>query len=92
MKKKHSAEFMAKVALATLKTNKTMAELSSEYEVHPTQLTRWRKRAIEGLVEIFKTKPVPIDKEKNVLVNELYCEIGKLRVENEWYKKKSEQF
>jgi transposase-like protein len=89
MRKKHSAEFMAKVSLAALKSDKTMAELSSKYEVHPTQIARWRKRALEGLVEIFRNKPAQVDTDKEKLINELYRQIGQLRVEYEWLKKKS---
>ena len=50
MRKSFSAELMAKVALDAIKEEKTIAELSSQYEVHRTQITNWRKRALEGLV------------------------------------------
>ena len=89
MRKKHSAEFMAKVSLDALKNDKTMAELSSKYEVHPTQIARWRKRALEGLVGIFRNKPAQGDEDREKLINELYRQIGQLRVEYEWLKKKS---
>ncbi len=91
-KTKYDAEFMAKVALAALQKDKTMSELSSHYEVHSTQITRWRQRALEGLVEIFSTKPAQRDEEKEKLVEELYRQIGRLKVENEWLKKKSAVF
>ena len=92
MRKSFSAEFMMKVALAALKEEKTIAELSSQYEVHRTQITKWRKRALEGLVEIFKGKGSKSCKDNGKLVDELYRQIGQLRVENEWLKKKSAQF
>ena len=50
MRKNFSPDFMAKVALAVLKEEVTIAEMSSKYEVHRTQITNWRKRALEGLV------------------------------------------
>jgi len=50
MRKNFSPDFMAKVALAALKEELTIAEMSSKYEVHRTQITNWRKRALEGLV------------------------------------------
>jgi len=53
MRKHHSKEFKAKVALAALKGDKTMAELSSEFGVHVTMITRWRNEAKEGLKEFF---------------------------------------
>ena len=92
MRKSFSAGFMAKVALAALKEDKTIAELSSQYEVHRTQITQWRKHAQQGLVEIFQGKKSKSCKDNGKLVDELYRQIGQLRVENEWLKKKSEQF
>lgn len=89
MKKSFSAEFMAKVALAALKEEATMAELSSKYEVHRTQIGNWRKQALEGLTETFKGKRDKSRKDNEELVEELYRQIGQLRVENEWLKKKS---
>ena len=92
MRKSFSAEFMAKVALAALKEEKTIAELSSQYEVHRTQITKWRKRAQAGLIEVFQGKGQQACKDTGKLVDELYRQIGQLRVENEWLKKKSAQF
>ncbi len=89
MKKSFSPEFMAKVALAAIKEEATIAELSSKYEVHRTQIGNWRKQAMEGVVEIFKGKRDKSRKDNEKLVEELYCQIGQLKVENEWLKKKS---
>lgn len=88
MRKNFSPEFMAKVALAAIKEEMTMAELSSRYEVHRTQIGSWRKRAIESLVDIFKGKRDRSNKDKEKLTDELYRQIGQLKVENEWLKKK----
>jgi transposase len=89
MKKSFSPEFMAKVAVAAIKEEATIAELSSKYEVHRTQIGNWRKQAMEGVVEIFKGKRDKSKKDNEKLVEELYCQIGQLKVENEWLKKKS---
>ena len=89
MKKSFSPEFMAKVAVAAIKEEATIAELSSKYDVHRTQIGNWRKQAMEGVVEIFKGKRDKSRKDNEKLVEELYCQIGQLRVENEWLKKKS---
>lgn len=89
MRKSFSPEFMAKVALAAIKEETTIAELSSKYEVHRTQIGNWRKQALEGLVEIFKGKRDKSKKDNERLVDELYRQIGQLKVENEWLKKKS---
>ena len=92
MRKNFSPEFMARVALAAIKEETTIAELSSKYEVHRTQIGAWRKRGIEGLVEIFKGKRDKTNKDNENLIEELYRQIGQLRVENEWLKKKSALF
>ncbi len=89
MKKSFSAEFMAKVALAAIREEATMAELSSRYEVHRTQVAKWRKRAMEGLADIFKGRQDKSGQDKDKLVEELYRQIGQLKVENEWLKKKA---
>lgn len=91
MRKRFSPEFMAKVALAAIKEEATIAELSSRYEVHRTQIANWRKRALEGLAAIFKGKHDKSLKDKDKFIEELYRQIGQLKVENEWLKKKSEQ-
>ena len=91
MRKRFSPEFMAKVAIAALKEEATITELSSKYEVHRSQITAWRKRALEGLVEIFRGKHDKSIKDKDRFIEELYRQIGQLKVENEWLKKKSEQ-
>jgi transposase-like protein len=92
MRKSFNAEFMAKVALEAIKEEKTIAELSSKYEVHRTQITNWRKRVLVGVREIFKGKQEKVNKENEKLVDELYRQIGQLKVENEWLKKKSALF
>jgi len=66
--------------------------LSSRYEVHRTQLVDWRKRALVGAREVFKGKQEKTNKENEKLVDELYRQIGQLKVENEWFKKKSMLF
>ena len=88
MRKSFNSEIMAKVALEAIKEANTIAELSSKYEVHRTQITNWRKRALVGIREVFKGKQEKTNKENEKLVDELYRQIGQLKVENEWLKKK----
>jgi transposase-like protein len=86
-KRRFSKEFKAKVALAALKEDKTMAELSSQYEVHANMIGRWAKQAKRQLPDLFANKQEKqADKEK--LIEELYQRIGQLSVEGEWLKKK----
>lgn len=88
IRKQFGKEFKAKVAFEALKELKTTAELSSEYSVHPTQINQWKKELRERLPEIFAGGDRPEDKDKDRLIDDLYRQIGQLRVENEWIKKK----
>lgn len=89
MKKKFGGSFKAKVALEALKTDKTMVELSSTYEVHRVQITNWRKKAAEYVTRGFKEDGKSTGAKKHEkLTDELYRQIGQLKVENEWLKKK----
>ncbi len=92
MRKCFSPDFKAKVPLAAIQGDKTTAELSSKYEVHRSQISNWRKRAMDGLVEIFKGKRDKSVKESEKLIDELYRQIGQLKVENDWLKKKATLF
>jgi len=92
MRKKHSPDFMAKAGLAALRGESTMSELASKYEVHVSVISRWRKRALEGVIQGFKKKPAQGDRGKEDLIDELYRQIGQLKVENDWLKKKSALF
>jgi len=92
MRKSFSPEFMAKVALAAIKGDMTTAELSSKYEVHRSQINNWRKRALEELREIFRGKRDKSVKDSEKVIDELYRQIGQLKVENDWLKKKAAMF
>jgi transposase len=58
---RYSAEFKSKVALEALREEQTLSELSSKYNVHPNQISKWKKEAIEGMASIFANKPCNID-------------------------------
>lgn len=80
---RHSAEFKAKVALAALSESKTLAELASQYQLHPTQITRWKQELIENATDLFgKGKKKEVNHEAEVA--ELHRQIGKLKVENDF--------
>ena len=88
MRKNHSAEFKAKVALAALKEEKTIEELSGIFQVAPSLINKWKKQARENLAIAFSKGKNTVDKEKDELIEKLYRELGKLKVEHEWLKKK----
>ncbi len=88
MRKRFSNEFKAKVALAALWGDKTMSELASEFEVHPTQVTAWRNELKERAMEIFGTSRDKAGENKNELIDELYKNLGQMKIEHDWLKKK----
>jgi transposase len=88
MRKTYSAEFKAKVALEAIRGEKTLAELSSRYEVHQVQIINWKKKALQELVELFKKSSSKKERDDHHLIQELYRQIGQLKVENDWLKKR----
>lgn len=90
--KQYSAEEKAKVALEAIKGESTIAQISSKYGVHATQIARWKQEAIELMVSGFKSKLKPKDTSQEDLVKGLYEQIGQLTVEKDWLKKKSSIF
>jgi transposase-like protein len=87
-RKQYSPKFKAKVALEAIKGERTMSQMASQFGVHPVQIGQWRKTALEQLAELFvdgrKRQRSGLDVEKDAL----YEEIGRLKVELDWLKKK----
>ena len=86
MKKKYPKEFKARVAMEAIKGEKTIAQISSEYEVHSNLIMQWRKRLKENVASIFikKNNQEPDDKR---LIENLYKQVGKSQMEIDWFKK-----
>lgn len=90
LRRQHSSAFKAKVALEAVKGEKSIAQLSSEFGVHPNQIRQWKKQLLQELPGIFSKKRKRIEKDAEQLESELYRQIGQLKVELDWLKKKSE--
>jgi transposase-like protein len=89
MRTKRSPEFKAKIALAAIRGDQTLNELASIHGVHPNQITAWKREAQDHLVSIFDSKKAKSSKADEKLIEELYRQIGQLKVELDWLKKKS---
>lgn len=85
-RKRYSAEFKAKVALAALKNEETSAELAQRFGVHPTMITTWKRALLEGASEIFD-KNQRSKKQTEETIDELHRQIGRLKVENDFLSK-----
>lgn len=83
-----SDEFKAKVALEALKEKKTIAELASEYEVHPTQIVNWRNTLKERMSGVFRGPDKKVIKEKDATIEQLQKIVGQMKLEHDWLKKK----
>ncbi len=86
-RKLHSARFKAKVALEAYKGDKTASELISAYKISSGQVSSWKKLLVDGAVQLFESGQAKVVDEA-VLTSPLYEEIGRLKVELDWLKKK----
>lgn len=89
-----SSKQKSKIALAALQERKTGAEIAQQYGVHPNQVSQWKKQALEGLEGLFtdQRQSKKVEQDQTALISRLYEQVGKLQVELEWLKKKSEQW
>lgn len=92
VRKSYTGPFKGKVALEAVKAEKTLSELASHYEVHPQQIKQWKRQLNDRAGELFADKRRKQDKEQEALIEELYKQIGQLKVELDWVKKKAAPF
>src|SRR5262245_9415029 len=87
-RKTYTTEFKVKIALEAIKGQRTINEIATHYGVHPNQVTQWKKQAIESLPEVFSIRRERDAEGEEALKAELYQQIGQLKVELDWLKKK----
>jgi transposase-like protein len=85
---RYSSEFKARLALEVIKGNRTLAEIASDAQIHPNLLMQWKKQLLESLPAVFADKRAKENKEQEDKEAQLYQQIGQLKVELDWLKKK----
>ncbi len=90
-RKQYAGTFKAKVALETIKGQRTLQEIASSYGVHPNQITKWKKQLVDGAADVFISgrDRSGVEGAEEQVRAELYQQIGKLQVELDWLQKKS---
>ena len=88
IKRSHPAAFKAKVALDLIREVDGLAAIASKYAIHPTQARQWKTQLLNNIELLFSDKPSTALKEKDELIDQLYRQIGQLKVELDWLKKK----
>jgi transposase-like protein len=88
-RKLHTASFKAKVALEAAKQTRTAAELAKAYQVHPVQISQWKKLLLDGMETLFENGSTARQPDPEKIQAELYEQLGRLQMELAWVKKKS---
>jgi putative transposase len=92
-KRRHfSSEFKFRVALEAAKGQQTIGELAGKHGIHPNQISQWKRQLLESGADVFARNGSPNHQAQEGLQSELYEQIGRLKMELEWLKKKAAQF
>jgi len=86
-RRKFSADFKARVALEAIKNQKTLAELSQQFEVHPVTISKWKAEFLENMSVIFESGHERKETQESLERDQLFAQIGQLKVENDFLKK-----
>ena len=84
----YDSRLKAQVALESVKNQRTISEIASDYGVHPNQISKWKKKLLDEIPEIFSSTREKRQQDNEALQDELYKQIGQLKVELDWLKKK----
>lgn len=87
-RRKFTEKFKAKVAIEAIRGVKTLSELAKEYQVHPNQISDWKRRVLTNAPELFVSGKKPASKTEEELTAPLYEEIGRLKMDVKWLEKK----
>lgn len=90
-RKSYDSAFKGKVALAAVRGDKTISELSSQFGIHAGQVNQWKRKLLDNVPRIFEEPGSTERREEEALQAELYQQIGQLKMELEWLKKKVAQ-
>ena len=88
LRRKHTAQFKARVLLELLKEEKTSSQIASHFGVHPTQIRHWKRQALNGMEHTFSNRIENDKAKRDELIDQLYKQIGRLKVESDFLKKK----
>ena len=86
-RRRHSAKFKFQVALAAAKGTKPLSELASEYQLHPSQISEWKRALLDSGPDVFSSGRARQERKQATREAELYEQIGRLKMELEWLKK-----
>jgi transposase-like protein len=91
-RRRFSSEFKFRVALEAATGQQTLSELASKHGVHPNQISQWKRQLLESGADVFNQSGGKAQRDQQAVQTELYEQIGRLKMELEWAKKKSAQF
>ena len=91
-RQRRSAQFKFQMALEATKEAQTLNQLASTYDVHPTQIAQWKRQLLDGGSSLFGQQVVRQQLEQTVRETELFEQIGRLKMQLEWVKKKADRF
>ena len=91
-RRRFNAEFKFRVALEAAKGQQTIGELASKHNLHPNQISQWKRQLLEEGADVFTRNGKSEQQSQEVIQAELYEQIGRLKIELEWLKKKAAQF